>query len=296
MAWSSDSFGESLSSATRILQLFGHQFFTLNVSKGKEEFSHRGSKISIKFLVILILNVLFLLAICAWAIFVTSTDKLIVQAGSALGVSMLIITCLLMIHSYKVTPKARIVFRHCEAIAKTFEQKLKIDCDWIGFSRKFKRFCVTFHLLMAACDVLYVTSVIIYYPSLTFYMIPCYIIPVVICRISILKVLFLIRLLNHNLELMTKALARMSEKRDRENSAGARTFVRSSEVYSTVAVLKEIYGTLTEVTEMINTINAPEICYSLCACVTLSIFGSIKIFLTFNHKMSLETIGGKQFF
>lgn len=294
MAWSSDSFGESLSSATRILQLFGHQFFTLNVSKGKEEFSHRGSKISRKFLFILILNVLYLSSICIWTLLDISKGEFYVE--SLADISIWVISCLLMIHSYKVTPKTRLVFRHCEAMAMTFEHKLKIDCDWIGFGGKFKRFCVIFHLLMAAYDVLCMTFVIIYYPSLTFYMIPKYIIPIVIGRVSFLKVLFLIRLLNHNLELMTKALRRMTKQRDRDHVAGVRTFASTNEVYSTVATVKEIYGTLTEVTEMINTINAPEICFSLCASVTLSILAAFKIFLISIHKLSLETIGGERIF
>lgn len=296
MSSTADVFGKSFTSATRIFQIFGLQSFTLSNAKGNSKFTHNGSKTSTVFLLVLFVNLTVLTVTAAVMVTINraSGESVALRVPSILRLAAVAIS---MIHSFCVTSKTKLIYRKSEEIFKIFEQELKFDSDSIGFSRKSKRHFVKLFLLFLIYDIMLFIFVCIYVPSDPWYLIYFVFLPNVFTNVTVLKAIFSIRLLNHNIELMRKVLERLNGPCS--NDEKFIPFVKSvryrslSDIYPTIAIVKDIYETITEVNDLINSICAPIISgFLLMAIVTNSLAG-YRCFLFLKHDVTFDVVGSK---
>lgn len=259
MSSKGDVFGKSLTSVTRIFQIAAVQFFTLTNSKENKEFGHKGTKVAKKFVLIFLsyTSVVTVAAIILASRKLRADETMIQKVNNSLTGAVWVFE---LIYYFGVTTKTKLIYRKFEYISKIFAQRLKIDCDWIGFSRRSKKHFMKFYLISLMFASMIFVLMYIYQLSRIWYLLLVYLF-YIIASPTILNFIFFIRLLNHNFQLMKKVLERLNNLKGESEApvpvVRSITFRSANNIFSTIAMVKDIYGKLIEVADLINSVSAP---------------------------------------
>lgn len=280
-------FAKSLSQATLIFRIFGLQYFTLTDSSKRKDFCHQGNHIPAKFKI----NFLFILAFislqAAYLIYkfelMKSTEikdinvRSVVVVQQYVHVSIMIFLVISLVHSYLVTPKTKLVFRHCEEIANIFEKSLAFHSDYDAFRRKFRKIYLTRLLVFTIASLVLILFLAVYRTELIVFVIFFELVPYAVIEVNLMRFIFFITLVNHNIQRMKLFLEHL--KGPRVINLTSMTFLKTSDFGQKIESLKDIYGLCWEMTRLINSISGPSIAVLLFLIVFGNTIAGYKIFL-----------------
>lgn len=254
-------------------QMFGHQFFSFDSSEKNREFSHRGEKISVKF------KVTFC---CQIALLLISTGVLLYfhESISELKfykqLSAILLSEVWLVLSFISTSKVKSVFRLHEDIEDIFRKGLGFDEKRFVFHRNFNK------LFWIHCAIVVITIVAefrVFFLNADRYALfyaASNSLRVLIKAHIFLRFLFYTRLIHYNVALVQEAVVGLSPGQEvllynDGSSEGAEAFLKFTS-------LKEIYGKIWKMTDLINDIKGPVLIILIIFGFTLSAFDGLKAF------------------
>lgn len=299
-------FANSLSQATLIFRIFGLQYFTLTSSSKRKDFCHQDNHIPAK----LKINFFFILAFislqAAYLIYkfelMKSTEindvnvRSVVVVQQYTQVSIMVFLVISLVHSYLVTPKTKLVFRHCEEIANIFEKLLAFPSEYDEFRKEFKKIYLTRLFLFIIASLVFILFLAVYKMELIVFTIFFELLPYAVIEINLMRFVFFITLVNHNIQRMKLFVEHLKGQPSalahvRVINLKPMTFLKTSDFSQKIISLKDIYGLCWEMTGLINSISGP----SIAVLFFLTVFGNTiagyKIFLKTKDDIPTWDIG-----
>lgn len=261
---------DSLSSTTRVFQIFGLQFFTLDNSTENRKFNHRGESISTKFKFLFCCQIALLLLLLGAFVSLSECDGEL-KVDKIIKIGGCVIVGLSIIQSFITTSKVKSIFRLHEDVGELFRRRLSLDDESSALSKNFSKLLCTFNVVQVFIITTALGSSFLFHGSSALYVAAFKSCIRYIAGVNLLRVVFYTRLVGDNISLMRKAIAKFHgnaklEKVPRENL----TFKFTS--------LKEIYGKVWEMTDLINDVSGPVLVYMIVYVVVGSAVNGMKAY------------------
>lgn len=285
-----DSFEQSLSSATRVFQLFGLQLFTLKNSNKNKEFNHRGRKISIKFKIIFMINLVILMIFTGTLAFLGSaSDDL--KGENSIYVFGLVIAIVLMVHTFIYNSKTKMIFQLMEDIGKIFEHHLNLSSDYSGLNRRFTKFNIVVNVILISVYISGAAFNFFFENLFKFYISLLKLSSYYILGIHLLRFVFYTLLVSNNLTLMQKAVNQL-----RTANRKISKYNRTNDEHFKINSLKAIYGMIWEMNELINSVSGPTTIYFFLLTIVINSINGYRVFLIFMQDIPMKAAIGLTIF
>lgn len=284
-----ESFIEAFESATFWFQISGLQLFSINSLRRKS------TKMSTKFKLILTTILLFFALLIGLMIFTIAWDiehdsK---DIESSLNIFRLFLWSTLtvqLLHSFFMTPTAKLIFSKCKQVMKVFENNLNFDMKCSKFADEFKTFLLRTEIFFGFVSLSLLVSIYVLNGAFRAFIATFYVVlPYYFMKLFYQRFNFLIRLVDFNIKCMVKVMDRFTSSETPTNVYGKPE--KSCEVYHTVVSLKEIYGMVWEVTQLTNSLCGPSMVIQILFTILSNTSAAYKLFLATKGLLPLTRVG-----
>lgn len=287
-----DDFEELLTKSTRLFQVFGLQFFTLNNLRSSKDAAPR---FSLLFKISLLVNILYHIATIVLIITFDLLDNNIKQ-GKAFQIGSAVILIIFVVHSLLTTEKLKSIFILSYKAGQIFEKSLKVDNEIHEFCNKFQKVIMKFKVIIV---VLWVTATVqIYLNKQPLFLLAAFIQQFAGFQItvSVIRFVFFVRLVDHNLVLMKLSVQRMTfdsrVQRELINRSPFKRIVKFTK-HNHLSSLKQIYSVILEMADLINDVSGPILMYCLILTIFVSSVNGLKLYYITQSDLPVEAAIGK---
>lgn len=301
-----EKFEKSFSNATRYFRIFGLQYFSFDSTAENKDFNHHGSNISRKFklaFVVLVAAIAVQTSYLIWNLkSEAETGNVDMERGLKFGrILMMFLIEISLIHSLKVTPNMKLVFRNLEKVMKIFNNNLNVDVDYTEFLTRFNKLRNKMIIFFIICSLSLLITIFNFNSTSQVISASIFVIlPYFYMKLFYLRFIFFTMLIKHNIEIMKKVVERL-ETLDRFGASfDAINFYvkpvklrKSHEIYYTIITLKEIYGIIWKTTETVNELSGPSILIQFFINILVNISACFKIYLAAKGVIPFIKLGSK---
>lgn len=293
-----EQLNKNISNATWIFRIFGLQYFTLRNDK-KENKVDKKQAIETKYKIIFVINLVFVAILAAILRTFEVWQSLIIFEK----LSPFIFGCVLafsMVHAIIKTPKARKIFEHCEEIVRIFEENQAFDCHYDEFGRAYKKVSFLLSSILSCLCVALTIFTYFYQYKRFLYVFFIKFIGHIIIVVNILRFIFLIMLIRHNVKLIKYSLDNLNytDNLVKMREAGIALIMptknfKNFEIQSSIVKIRKAYNHILEMTDLCNEISGPAICFIIILGILGNAVSGFKLFLVIKHLVTIEKFAGK---
>lgn len=290
-------FKESLSKVTFVFCIFGLQYFTIDCKN--DCFGYRGNKITNRFKLYfaLIASVLATeIGLLIWVTIITDVSSkessthatILGQLTSITSIAFLLLS---VIHSYRSTSEMKAIYKNCEDIHKIFEGSLGFDSNYDKFGKSFRKFLIKFWIVFAVFMPIQATFNFFHDPAILQEDIIFFTVPYLFIIANVLRFIFFVMLVNHNIKRMKEFLEiKIKERSLRKQIFGKH--LHEHDEFEVFKSLKEIYGLVWRLTNLANSVSGPTISVFFVLIIFANSTSGYMIFLATKGLLPIKDLGG----
>lgn len=295
-----ESFEKAFSKASRLFQCSGLQFFPIT-SSGKR-FGYQESGVSTKFKILFAVLTFVLMVFAGIWIFLvlTATGKSknsFENKWMLLRIIFPIAFEILLLHSYLKTQKTKQIFRKSAEISNLIKRNFNINIDHGKFGENFMKLVAKTIIFFTIGSISVLISISVFESKSYVFVAALYIVfPYFVMHIFYLRFIFFIMVVLHNIQNMKMALECLHDSKKLENHFDALNFcvkpaVKMKINYCAIASLKEVYGIIWEVSELVNELSGPSLIGLLFTTIMSNTSAGLKIYLASKGASPVSDIG-----
>lgn len=299
MGLNREQLNKNIANATWVFRIFGLQYFTLKNDKKYSKIDNKNA-IEPKYKIIFVLNLTFLAILAA----ISSTFEIWQSLIIFEKLSHLVFACVLalsMVHAIIKTPKARKIFELCGEIVRVFEENQPFDCHYDDFGRAYKKVSILLSSVLSCLGIALTVFTYFYQYKRFLYVFFIKFIGHIVIVANLLRFIFLIMLIRHNVMLIKCSLDNLNYTENsfkfHENRIAALLLptknFKKFEIQSSIFKIRKVYNHISEMTDLCNEISGPAICFIITLAILGNAVSGYKLFLVFKHVITIEKFAGR---